>query len=376
MKSFNNDRTLIIGGGVIGLSLAWELARRKHQVELIESDPVIHPLASWAGAGILPPAATSAVVDPYEQLKQLSYQLHPQWAAQLQADTGIDTGFRQCGGIYLASSLAEQATLLANEYWWQQHEIAFQRLSTSELSEREPGLAGSGTQKVRQAWFLPGEYQVRNPRHLKALRSACQQLGVIFRTATVRQIDVDASQRATVCIDQGDHLNSDRICICAGAWSRMLLEQLQLANGIMPVRGQMLLYRSKTPLVRHIINDGNRYLVPRDDGHLLAGSVEEEVGYCCETTQVALQVIQQWANSVLPQLQDLPVINRWAGLRPGSFDSLPYLGSIPGTKNIFVAAGHFRSGLYLSCGTAVVMANLMLGQPNSIDLWPFRPGRG
>jgi glycine oxidase len=108
----------------------------------------------------------------------------------------------------------------------------------------------------------------------------------------------------------------------------------------------------------------------------LAGSVEEEVGYCCETTETALQVIQQWACSVLPQLQDLAVINRWAGLRPGSFDSLPYLGAVPGTKNMFVAAGHFRSGLYLSCGTAVVMANLMLGQPNTIDLWPFRPGRG
>lgn len=376
MKLVTKDRFLIIGGGVIGLSLAWELARRMHHVELIESDPEIHPLASWAGAGILPPAAGCAVVDPYEQLKQLSFGLHPEWADQLKTDTGIDTGFRRCGGIYLASSLAEQATLLANEYWWRQHEIAFQRLSPGELSAQEPRLAGPGIQRIRQAWLLPGEYQLRNPRHLKALRTACQQLGVSFRTATVRQIEVDTTQRATVCIDQGDNLDADRICICAGAWSRMLLEQLQIPNGIMPVRGQMVLYQSEKPLVSHVINDGNRYLVPRDDGYLLAGSVEEEVGFCCETTEEALHVIQQWALSVLPELQDLPVVKSWAGLRPGSFDSFPYLGTVPGTKNLFVAAGHFRSGLYLSCGTAVVMANLMLGQTNSIDLWAFRPGRG
>jgi glycine oxidase len=154
------------------------------------------------------------------------------------------------------------------------------------------------------------------------------------------------------------------------------MEQIELSNGIMPIRGQMLLYQSELPLVTHIINEGNRYLVPREDGFLLAGSVEEEAGYLCETTDESLALIRQWAEATLPILREMPVVKSWAGLRPGSYDGFPYLGLAPGTHNLYIAAGHFRSGLHLSCGTAVLMADMMLGQPAKMDLTPFRVGRG
>jgi glycine oxidase len=368
---------LIVGGGIIGLSLAWELARRLHPVCVIESQPTERPASSWAGAGILPPSSTVATADPYEQLKSLSHQLHPVWAQQLQADTGIDTGFRKCGGIYLASSPAEAATLVANQYWWDQHGIEYRRLEARDLIRLEPWLRNFAAEKMRSAWLLPGEYQTRNPRLLQALRVACQQLGVEFLSDTVSGTDISSSGKVSLRTESGRQLVGQRVCFCSGAWTRMLLEQLGLPNGIMPVRGQMVLYRSPEPLLSHVINEGNRYLVPREDGYLLAGSVEEEVGFACQTTESAIQLLKDWSEAIVPELRQSAAIEKyWAGLRPGSFDGFPYLGAVPGTDNLYVAAGHFRSGLHLSCGTAVVMANLLLGQPNEIDLGPFRVGRG
>ena len=138
----------------------------------------------------------------------------------------------------------------------------------------------------------------------------------------------------------------------------------------------MVLYKTVTPLISRIVNDGNRYLVPREDGYLLAGSVEEEVGYVCETTDGAISQIREWAQNLLPQLSRAPVLKKWAGLRPGSFDGFPYVGQVPGCNNLFIASGHFRSGIHLSCGTAHCIADLMEGRTPPVDLTPFRIGRG
>ncbi len=125
-----------------------------------------------------------------------------------------------------------------------------------------------------------------------------------------------------------------------------------------------------------VVNEGHRYLVARRDGRLLAGTIEEEVGYVEETTDEAQSQIRTWAERILPQLRHQPIEKTWAGLRPGSFDGFPYMGSVPGHEQLFLAAGHFRSGIHLSCATAVLMANLMEGLANPIDLHPFRVGRG
>jgi glycine oxidase len=136
-----------------------------------------------------------------------------------------------------------------------------------------------------------------------------------------------------------------------------------------------VLFGCERPPITRIINEGSRYLVPRDDGHVLAGSTEEEVGFDKRTTDEAIFELTEFARGVLPALADAPIERTWAGLRPGSFDGLPYLGRLPGLKNAFVAAGHFRTGLFLSPATAVVMSQLLRGQPPDIDLAAFRVGR-
>jgi glycine oxidase len=137
----------------------------------------------------------------------------------------------------------------------------------------------------------------------------------------------------------------------------------------------MVLYHCGAKPFSHVINEGPRYLVPRDDGRVLAGSTEEEVGYDKRTTPEGLEELMQFAESLVPALTRDRIERTWAGLRPGSFDGFPYLGAAPGLANAYVAAGHFRSGLFTSTGTAVLLGELIRGQPPQIDLTPFHVGR-
>ena len=367
---------LIIGGGVVGLSLAYELAGRGLSVQILDQAKVGRG-ASWAGAGILPPSPTRGAVDPLDQLRSMSHQLHAKWAIDLKSLTGVDTGYQRCGGLYLARSAAEKATLYAQQDWWTAHGIEAEPWTNATAYKLEPSLKSIlDSQTVKAIWYLPDECQLRNPRHVKALAVACKLRGVeIHEHVAVEHIVPTADD----CIEAVAHVHrfkAARACVCSGAWSRLLLDHMGIPTGIMPVRGQMVLYNTEAPLLQHVVNEGNRYLVARDDGRLLAGSCEEEVGFEIETTDAMIGQLREWAAGILPQLQAATVEMTWAGLRPGTFDGLPYLGQVPNLKQVFVASGHYRAGLHLSCATAVVIADLMQGHQPAIDLSAFRVGRG
>jgi glycine oxidase len=368
---------LIVGAGVIGLSLAYELARHGLRVKVIDRGQPGRE-ASWAGAGILPPAHRLGAQHPWDQLRALSHELHPVWANRLQAETGIDNGYRRCGGVYLARSLGEASSLHAASAVWRAEEgIQVDRLTAAELVALEPALAPlAASGEVRAAYHLPDEGQLRNPRHLQALVQACalrgveieaavEALGFRIHSGRIEQMETNRGPRA-----------AGAFAIAGGAWTRSLMEQLGLSSGILPVRGQMLLYHCGRPPFSRVINEGPRYLVPRDDGRVLAGSTEEEVGYDKRTTGEGRAELLQFAAAIVPALSADRIERAWAGLRPGSFDGFPYLGAVPGLANAFVAAGHFRSGLFTSTGTAVVLGELIRGERPQIDLAPFAVGRG
>ncbi len=367
---------LIVGGGVVGLSLAYELAGRGLRVDLVDRSPPGRE-ASWAGAGILPPACQQTAVDPLEELRGLSHTLHREWARALRDETGIDTGYRACGGIYLARTPGEAAALHGLAGMFDDAGIDMNRLSDTELIQLEPALrevVESG--QLRAAYRLPDEAQLRNPHHLRALISAGRLRGVqIHPDVEVRQFKRQDDQLQAAITSQG-LMRAARYCITSGAWSHRLLHDLGVETGILPIRGQMVLFKCAARPFKHIVNEGQRYLVPRDDGRVLVGSTEEEAGFAKETTDEALTELRELAYGIVPELRSAEVERSWAGLRPGSFDGLPYLGSLPPFKNAYVAAGHFRSGLHLSTATAVVMSDLICGDTPSIDLSPFRVQRG
>jgi glycine oxidase len=146
---------------------------------------------------------------------------------------------------------------------------------------------------------------------------------------------------------------------------------LGVSPAIKPIRGQMVLFKTPRPLLSRIINEGSRYLVPRSDGRLLAGSTEEDVGYDRSNTDAGVAGLVNFAIGLVPQLADAEVERTWAGLRPCTADGLPYLGRLPNYENAYLAAGHFRGGLQLSTGTARVMSQLMQGQATDINLTMF-----
>lgn len=365
----------VIGGGVIGLSIAWEAARRGLQVALLERDAVGRG-TSWTAAGILPPANDLTTADPIDRLRGLSHRLHPQWAADLQSATGIDNGLRHCGGLYLAMSPGEAAALTGLQQYWQSYDIQAVRYNTAELLADEPALQhGAAATQLRTAFLLPDEYQLRSPDHLAALRAACQQAGVqIHESTTVRKFTEQG--RAVELETDGATFHSGAAVLAGGAWSSAIATASGIHFDMIPVRGQMLLYRLPQPPFRRVINEGNRYFVPRDDGHLLVGSYEEEVGFRTDTTAAAIASLRHWAEGLFPDLQSRQPDRTWAGLRPNTIDGFPYIGRVPDHQRLFVAAGHFRSGMHLSCGTAVAVVDLLTDTPPSLDLDAFRIGRG
>lgn len=368
----NSCDCAIIGGGAIGLSIAYELSSRGRIATIIDR---LAPgkETSWAGAGILPPAPTREVTDPIDQLRQLAMSLHPLWAERLKMETGIDTGFRRSGAIYAASSVGERAALIGFHSLCVEQGIECRLLSPSEAASLEPAI---DAQRVKAAIELPGECQLRNPRYLQALLQSCQARGVtIASPQEVTSILPVADGHWEITSSVGT-LHAKTVCVAAGAWSNPILASLGIECSVFPIRGQILLYKCEKPLFRRVLNIGPRYLVPRDDGYVLVGSTEEEVGFDKRTTEEGIAELRDFAESLVPGLKKAQIEKTWAGLRPASFDSLPYMGEVPDRPGLFVATGHFRSGLYLSPATGVFMADLICGNQPAIDPWPFRLSRG
>jgi glycine oxidase len=216
---------------------------------------------------------------------------------------------------------------------------------------------------------------------LQALRIACERLGVVF-TSNAEAVEFESRENGlTAVVTSAGPLIARQFCFTSGAWTGQLCSKIGIPLGVLPIRGQMVLFSTNgqrasdacsTLLPSRIITEGSRYLVPREDGRILVGSTEEEVGFDKGTTEEAIAELTAFARELAPALEHAAVEKTWAGLRPASFDGLPYLGSLPGLANCFVAAGHFRSGLYLSPATAVVMSQVLRGEQPSIDLAPFR----
>jgi glycine oxidase len=361
---------------VIGLSLAYELGRRQWKVTLLDQGDIGRE-ASWAGAGILPPANPETALNPLDRLRALSHRLYPEWSARLHAETGIDNGLRRCGGLYLARTPGETALLAAMAQTMREEQIECHRRSNEELLTLEPGLeqvAASG--ELRAVYELPDEHQLRNPRHLQALAAACRRQGTEFITqCEVRELHDNGREITHIETSRG-LMQADSYVIASGAWTQRLLARHGITTGIFPMRGQMVLFRCEQPPLKRVVNEGPRYLVPRLDGYLLAGATEEEAGFDKSNTPEAVSELIEFATGLVPALKKAVVERTWAGFRPASFDGFPYIGRWPERSNAFVAAGHFRSGIHMSTGTAVVLAQLMAGETPELDLTPFRVARG
>lgn len=368
-RRYNRDMSgrpevLVIGGGVIGLTAAYFLARDGASVEIIDRADFGRE-ASWAGAGILPPVGDRGAAEPVEQFRRLSARLFPRLSEDLKDRTGIDNGYRRCGGI----EFADESDVVVGE--WRQAGVQFERLSEVDLRRTEPALA----EGVGAGYVVPGMAQVRNPRHLQALVAACRSLGVTLRSGcSVEGLDT-SGDRVTAARTSEGPFPAGRFVLATGAWTDELAGPLRWRPGVRPVRGQIALVAGPPALLRRVVIRGKQYLVPREDGRVLVGSTEEEAGFDKRTTALAVADLLVFAARLVPALGGAPVEACWAGLRPASADGLPLIGRVPGWENAFVAAGHFRAGIELSPATGVAVTDLVLDRPLTADLAPFSPSR-
>ncbi|MDA0282163.1 MAG: glycine oxidase ThiO [Planctomycetota bacterium] len=353
---------IVVGGGVIGLSIAWELASHGAIVKVLDQSTVGRE-ASWAGAGMLPPGNLAGERTGEGRLRALSCVLWPEWSEGLLAATGIDNGYRNCGAIEVSfdRNLDDEASA------WEATGNKVEILSAARRRHLEPAISSN----VKHSYRLPEFCQVRNPRHLRSLEVACLDMGVELLEGEPVCGWKATGQRVTHARTVSTDYAAAKFVIASGAWSRQLANAVGTEISIEPLRGQIVLLRCSPLPFRHVIQDGARYLVPREDGRILIGSTEERAGFVKQNTVEGVQSLLQFAKSVVPTLADAEIERTWSGLRPYSGREEPFIGRLPNQENLFVAAGHFRSGLQMSPGTAVLVRQMLHRQESSIPMAPY-----
>jgi len=350
-------KIVIIGGGLIGLLTARELARAGQHVTIIDKSD-LGTESSWAGGGILSPLYPWRYSAAVNVLAKWGQQYYPVLAQELRDEGGVDPQWTQSGLLVLDPYEIPAATKWARDYG-----MSIELLDMFGTRQQEPELVFNSEQSI----WLPEIAHIRNPRLLKSLVQSCQRLGVkLITQQEVNQLRQDGDCITGVVTASGE-LPADRIIVASGAWSARVLQSLGVAVAIRPVRGQMLMYRGEPGLIRHIVLLGGHYVIPRQDGRILVGSTLEEVGFENSTTGDAESELRAFATSQFPCLESLPIERHWSGLRPGSPEGIPYICPIPGYTGLYLNSGHFRNGVILGPASARLMADLVLGREPILD---------
>jgi glycine oxidase len=409
---------VVIGGGVVGLAVARELARRDVRTTLVERGRV-GAEASWAAAGMLAPQVEADVRDEFFDFACESRDAYPVFADSLLEESGIDIELDCTGTLYLAFT-EEDERECEHRFEWQQREgLLVERLTADETRALEPALSS----RVRSALRFPRAWQVENRRLCAALARASRVAGVeILEHTEARSINVRGRRFTSVETSHG-RLSAGAVVIACGAWSSLLpiveddsnaqSPDAQTTNGqtlnaqtpnartpdrardaapslnrardanatrtprIEPVRGQILCFatRENEPLVRHVVYSPRGYVVPRRDGRLLAGTTLERAGFDKFVTDEGRRAIMRNAIEIAPGVEHLKLIDEWAGLRPRATDSLPVLGASTEIENLFYATGHYRNGILLAPLTGALVAELITTGEMPAPLAPFSPAR-
>jgi glycine oxidase len=265
----------------------------------------------------------------------------------------------------------EERELLTTAGRWRVEGIAYERLPPGDYKRVEPAL----NPELRAVYYLPDRAQVRNPRLLRALMAAVSQRGGRLKPFHgVEGFDIHRGRVTGVRTTAGN-LSCGVVIVAAGSWSGQLLEPIGVHAPTPPLKGQIVLLRGERPLLGRIVEHGKNYLVPRDDGRVLIGATEENVGFDTRPTALGTRDLLDLALRLCPVLCQAEVEATWAGLRPGSVDTKPYIGKAPELENLIVATGHKRAGLQLAPATAEIVADMVLGRPPRLDCEAFRLDR-
>lgn len=363
----------IIGGGVIGLTIARALALRGvRDVVLIERGE-LGAESSWAAAGMLAPQAEANRAHEFFELTCRSRDMYPAFAAALLSETGIDIELDNTGTLYLAFTEADEAELQKRYAWQHAAGLPIENLSATDLWQLEPSIS----ENVRAGLKFPLDTQVENRRLISALIAANERLGIRIQTGTaVTSLNVDRDRVVGLETTRGE-ISTDCVVLAAGAWSSQIRagDKTLPDPRIKPVRGQMLCFEPEQPVSRHVIYSPRGYIVPRRDGRLLAGSTTEQAGFDIEVTAAGVESIRAAAVEISPRVSSLLLSDSWAGLRPRAADTLPVLGPCGEITGLHYATGHYRNGILLAPVTGELIAAAIVDKVFPAALEIFSPDR-
>jgi glycine oxidase len=363
-------RIIIVGGGVIGLSIAEHCQRRGFQPVVLDKGPFARE-ASWAGGGYLDLRSASRVGGAFFGICRSSYDLFPGWVERLKKESGIDPELLNSGSLDLAFSDEEAEGIRQMESNLGTFGLTGEWLTPAETVKKEPQLSSG----FKKAFYFSSTRQVRPPRLTRALLKVLQKGGAELRELEpVEDILLKGNRAIGVKTPKGV-LEGEGVVIASGAWSGPLAGKLGISLAVKPYRGQVVMFRSQPGTLRHILFTGLQkaftYLVPRLDGHIFVGSTLEDAGFEKATTPEGMDKLKTGAVKLLPGLSQQLIEDTWSGLRPGSVDGWPYLGRVPGREGLWLATGHFTHGLLLSAVTGQLMSQVISGEKPGMDLGPF-----
>jgi glycine oxidase len=349
---------IVIGSGIIGLSLAIELRRQGASVLVVERGEPGRE-ASHAAGGMLVDSSTETLA-ALQELATASSRMYPQFVHELEVESGLHVDLRDQGSIVFPSPEQAQerpGSAAAN----------LLKSLPAPLHELEPALARSN----RPAFYLH-ERSV-DPRDLVAAALAAAKRQGVDVSSGESVMEVRLSDgRVDGVVTQKTSFPSSKVVNCAGAWSGQIRPHPFPTR---PVKGQMLyLLPPNRGLLAHVIRSPQVYLIPRSDGRILIGTTVEEAGFDKRTEVATIQRLHRAAVELIPELRNAKILEDWAGLRPGTPDALPILGATT-TPGYYVATGHFRDGILLAPITARVMAQVINGHDPEYNLDAFSPAR-
>jgi glycine oxidase len=361
---------VVVGGGVIGLAVAWRASREGMKVAVVDARPARG--ASWAAAGMLAPVTE---VHPGEELL-LALNLAaaarwPAWVEELTHDSGLEPGYRQTGTLVVARDADENEAL--EDLFDFQKGLGLQatRLRSRDCRSLEPLLSP----RVRGGINVEGDHQVDNRALMSGLMEACTRNGVAFVRSNAAAILGDDRVEGVELVG-GEVIEVTSVVVAAGTWSGLIEMPRAFTLDLRPVKGQLLILRGSQspPLLQRTVRGRDVYLVPRDDGRVIVGASSEEMGFDTSVRAGAVFDLLRDAYELVPGITELELSEICVGLRPATPDNAPVLGP-SNIEGLYLATGHYRNGILLAPVTAdALVASLTGGEP-PLEAVPFSPDR-
>jgi glycine oxidase len=363
---------VVVGGGVIGLAIAWRAAGAGMTVTVVDEAPGRG--ASWAAAGMLAPVTEVHYGErPLLALNLAAAGQWPGFAAEVEEASGQPVGYRPGGTLAVARDADDNAALEDLYRFQLSCGLEVERLRSRECRQLEPGLHPG----IRGGVLAAGDHQVDNRALVQALLVACERAGVRMVTGRVAELAADDDRVTGVVLAGGRFLAAGVVVLAAGCWSGALGGvAAEALPPVRPVKGQLLYLRGPVdqPLSQRNVRGLEVYVVPRGDGRVVVGATVEEQGFDTRVTAGAVGDLLRAAQELLPDVAELELAETVVGLRPGSPDNAPMLGPA-GPEGLVVATGHYRNGILLTPVTADAVAELLATGRVPELIAPFGPQR-